>query len=226
MAGKHQQKTSNAPLVILIIVAVAVVGAIVGGAIFFMNGGLSIFKGEETTVAATTEAPSQTDAPAAQTTEAAATSAADETVETKAETEQTTSAEREQTTSAESSVKTEDEPIDIAVPTDPDVEVSYFNATFIPNGKVDDNLTGGSATLREVFGTGAAEGVLTFNSDGTFKDTLISSESNRGAYVVQDKTIHATYTNDRNMRIEVTEWDGDTPAQFNIQYGDFTVYFG
>ena len=218
MAGKHQQKTSNAPLVILIIVAVAVVGAIVGGAIFFMNGGLSIFKGEEPTVAATTEAPSQTDAPAAQTTEAAATSAADETVETKAETEQTTS--------AESSVKTEDEPIDIAVPTDPDVEVSYFNATFIPNGKVDDNLTGGSATLREVFGTGAAEGVLTFNSDGTFKDTLISSESNRGAYVVQDKTIHATYTNDRNMRIEVTEWDGDTPAQFNIQYGDFTVYFG
>ena len=218
MAGKHQQKTSNAPLVILIIVAVAVVGAIVGGASFFMNGGLSIFKGEETTVAATTEAPSQTDAPAAQTTEAAATSAADETVETKAETEQTTS--------AESSVKTEDEPIDIAVPTDPDVEVSYFNATFIPNGKVDDNLTGGSATLREVFGTGAAEGVLTFNSDGTFKDTLISSESNRGAYVVQDKTIHATYTNDRNMRIEVTEWDGDTPAQFNIQYGDFTVYFG
>lgn len=218
MAGKHQQKTSNAPLVILIIVAVVVVGAIVGGAIFFMNGGLSIFKGEETTVAATTEAPSQTDAPAAQTTEAAATSAADETVETKAETEQTTS--------AESSVKTEDEPINIAVPTDPDVEVSYFNATFIPNGKVDDNLTGGSATLREVFGTGAAEGVLTFNSDGTFKDTLISSESNRGAYVVQDKTIHATYTNDRNMRIEVTEWDGDTPAQFNIQYGDFTVYFG
>ena len=218
MAGKHQQKTSNAPLVILIIVAVAGVGALVSGAIFFMNGGLSIFKGEETTVAATTEALSQTDAPAAQTTEAAATSAADETVETKAETEQTTS--------AESSVKTEDEPIDIAVPTDPDVEVSYFNATFIPNGKVDDNLTGGSATLREVFGTGAAEGVLTFNSDGTFKDTLISSESNRGAYVVQDKTIHATYTNDRNMRIEVTEWDGDTPAQFNIQYGDFTVYFG
>ena len=106
------------------------------------------------------------------------------------------------------------------------ISQSYFNATFIPNGKVDDNLTGGSATLREVFGTGAAEGVLTFNSDGTFKDTLISSESNRGAYVVQDKTIHATYTNDRNMRIEVTEWDGDTPAQFNIQYGDFTVYFG
>ena len=42
MAGKHSQKGSNAPLVILIIVAVIVVGAIVGGAIFLMNGGLQL----------------------------------------------------------------------------------------------------------------------------------------------------------------------------------------
>ena len=217
MAGKHHQKTSNAPLIILIIVAVAVVAAIIGGAIFLMNGGLSIFKGEETTAAVTTEAVTQA-AAATQAAEEQTTAAAEEKTETKAQTEQTTS--------AESAVKTEDEPIDIAVPTDPGVEVSYFNATFIPNGKVDDNLTGGSATLREVFGAGYSEGVLTFNSDGTFKDTLISSEANRGAYVAQHNTIHATYTNDRNMRIEVTEWDGDTPSQFNIQYGDFTVYFG
>ena len=55
MAGKHSQKGSNAPLVILIVVAVIVVGAIVGGAIFLMNGGLSIFNKQETTAPVTTE---------------------------------------------------------------------------------------------------------------------------------------------------------------------------
>ena len=82
------------------------------------------------------------------------------------------------------------------------------------------------ATYYEKVGIKAGACSFTFNEDGTFKDTLISSESNRGAYVVQDKTIHATYTNDKNMRIEVTEWDGGTPSKFNIQYGDYTVYFG
>ncbi|MBQ5629749.1 MAG: hypothetical protein IIV15_00430 [Ruminococcus sp.] len=214
MAGKHSQKGSNAPLVILIVVAVIVVGAIVGGAIFLMNGGLSIFNKQETTAPVTTEVTASEAVPTTQADQAQTTAPA----ETKAQTEATTA--------ADEGVHTEDTPIDIAVPTDPGVEVSYFNATFIPNGDVDDNLTGGKATLREVFGSGYSDGVLSFNEDGTFKDTLISSESNRGAYVVQDKTIHATYTNDKNMRIEVTEWDGGTPSKFNIQYGDYTVYFG
>lgn len=216
MAGKHSQKSSNSSLIILIIVAVIVVGVIVGGAIFLMNGGLSVFKQDETTAPVTTEA----------VTEIAAPTTINEPVQATQAPAETKKADTEPTTSQDSGVHTDDNPVDVAVPTDPGVEVSYFNATFIPNGKVDDNLTGGSATLREVFGSGASEGILTFNEDGTFKDTLISSESNRGAYVVQDKTIHATYTNDKNMRIEVTEWDGDTPAEFNIQYGDFTVYFG
>ena len=215
MAGKHSQKSSNAPLVILIIVAILVVGAIVGAAIFFMNGGLSIFNQQETTAPAVTEVTTQAEAPTTQSAEAQTTAP-----------EETTKAQSEATTAPDEGVHTNDTPVDIAVPTDPGVEVSYFNATFIPNGKVDDNLTGGSATLREVFGSGYSDGVLTFNEDGTFKDTLISSESNRGAYVVQGKTIHATYTNDKNMRIEVTSWDGGTPSEFNIQYGDYTVYFG
>ena len=47
-----------------------------------------------------------------------------------------------------------------------------------------------------------------------------------GAYGVQGEKIHATYTNDKNMKIEVTEWDDGTPVSFQVIYGDCIVYFG
>ncbi|MBR1482775.1 MAG: hypothetical protein IJ598_07410 [Ruminococcus sp.] len=215
MAGKHSQKGSNGPLIVLIIVAVVVVAAIIAGAVFLMNGGLSLFQKQEstepTTVMTTTVAVPETTqaAPPEATTVAAEQPKPEET-----------------TVAPETGVPAEEEPIDIVVPTDEGVDITYFNATFIPNGKVEDAETGGTATLREVFGSGYSDGVLTFNSDGTFRDTLVSGDANRGAYVVQDKTIHATYTNDKNMRIEVTEWDGGTPVSFHIDYNGYIVYFG
>lgn len=219
MAGKHSQKSSNTSLIVLIIVAVVLVSALVGGAIFFMNGGLSKPGQQETTSSvASTAGDVTTEVSTQSAVGTEANSSQNETVS------QTSTG--EYTSHEESNTHMDDEPIDIAVPTDAGVEVRYFNATYIPNGKVVDNETGSSATLREVFGTGYHDGVLTFNNDGTFKDSLISNEANRGAYVVQDKTIHATYSNDKNMRIEVTEWDGDTPAAFQILYGNYTVYFG
>ena len=122
--------------------------------------------------------------------------------------------------------KPQESKIDVVVPMDDGVELTYFNASFIPNGKVEDTTSGQSVTLREAFGQSASDGVLTFNSDGTFRDTLISGEHNQGAYVVQNHIIHATYTNDKNMIIDVVEWDGDTPVRFTVLYGDFLVYFG
>lgn len=210
MAGKHMQKKSNVPLVILIIVAVIVIAAVVAGVIFFMNGGMSIFKNAEETPPAT-----------AATTIAAVPATQGSQTETKAD--ETT---QPVTAQAETGVPAEEGKIDVVVPMDEGVEPSYFDASFIPNGKVDDTMTGQSVTLREVFGQSAADGVLTFNSDGTFHDTLVSGEHNRGAYVVQKDVIHATYTNDKNMIIEVAEWDGGTPVRFTVLYGDFLVYFG
>ncbi len=214
MAGKHLQKQSNKPLVILIIVAIIVIAAIVAGVIFFMNGGMSMFKGEE----------QQTTAPAAATTSVIpeSTAAQQEQSETKAEDENEQSA----PTEAETGVAPQESKIDVVVPMDDGVELTYFNASFIPNGKVEDTTSGQSVTLREAFGQSASDGVLTFNSDGTFRDTLISGEHNQGAYVVQNHIIHATYTNDKNMIIDVVEWDGDTPVRFTVLYGDFLVYFG
>ncbi len=214
MAGKHLQKQSNKPLVILIIVAIIVIAAIVAGVIFFMNGGMSMFKGEE----------QQTTAPAAATTSVIpeSTAAQQEQSETKAEDEKEQSA----PTEAETGVAPQESKIDVVVPMDDGVESTYFNASFIPNGKVEDTTSGQSVTLREAFGQSASDGVLTFNSDGTFRDTLISGEHNQGAYVVQNHIIHATYTNDKNMIIDVVEWDGDTPVRFTVLYGDFLVSFG
>ena len=213
MAGKHLQKQSNKPLVILIIVAIIVIAAIVAGVIFFMNGGMSMFKGEEQQ--ATTEAVSTAVIPES-------TAAPDTQAETKAENAQEAPA----PTEAETGVAPQESKIDVAVPMEDGVEPTYFNASFIPNGKVEDTTSGQSVTLREAFGQSASDGVLTFNSDGTFRDTLVSGEHNQGAYVVQNHIIHATYTNDKNMIIDVVEWDGDTPVRFMVLYGDFLVYFG
>ena len=178
-----------------------------------MNGGMSLFKGEEqqsTTVAATTSAiPESTAAQQAQ-------------AETKADNTQ----EEPAPTEAETGVAPQESKIDVVVPMEDGVEPTYFNASFIPNGKVEDTTSGQSVTLREAFGQSASDGVLTFNSDGTFRDTLVSGEHNQGAYVVQNHIIHATYTNDKNMIIDVVEWDGDTPVRFTVLYGDFLVYFG
>ena len=130
------------------------------------------------------------------------------------------------TAPAETGVSRAEPQIDVQVPTDEGVPVSYFNATYIPSLTAKDVHTGEEVSLREAFGTNYANSTLTFNSDGTFRDTLTAGEADSGAYVVQGEKIHATYTNDKNMKIEVTEWDNGTPVSFQVIYGDCIVYFG
>jgi hypothetical protein len=78
-----------------------------------------------------------------------------------------------------------------------------------------------------VFGSGYnTSGVITFNNDGTFSDTIPSENARTGGYVVQNNKIIATYSDDKNMEITVTEWDGNTPASFYIVYAGYNVYFG
>ena len=218
MAGKHAQKGSNAPLVILIVVAVIVVAAIVGGVIFFMNGGMSLCGSKETQPA--TAAPETTLAVTAGETRPAP-------AETKPEEQSQEVSQGDNASQAETGVHAEEEgTINVLVPMEDGIEPTYFNASYVPNGKVDDTSTGQSVTLREVFGNDYNQGVLTFEQNGTFSDTLVSGEHNRGAYVVQNDKIHATYTNDKNMIIEVSEWDGGAPVRFTVLYGSFLVYFG
>lgn len=214
MAGKHSRKGSNKPLIILIIVAVVVIAAIVAGGIFLMNGGIPGMNNQQeatqvmtnpteaTTVAATTAVTSEGQTTASPVTEAATTAP------------------------AETGVSRAEPQIDVQVPTDEGVPVSYFNATYIPSLTAKDVHTGEEVSLREAFGTNYANSTLTFNSDGTFRDTLTAGEADSGAYVVQGEKIHATYTNDKNMKIEVTEWDNGTPVSFQVIYGDCIVYFG
>ena len=113
-------------------------------------------------------------------------------------------------------------------PTEKDGEITYFSGKFIPSGKVVDRLTNNNnATLREVFGEGYnAQGGITFNNDGTFLDALRPSHNNTGGYVVQNNKIIATYSDDINMDITVTEWNGNAPKSFYVVYADYEVYFG
>ena len=224
MAGKHSRKGSNKPLIILIIVAVVVIAAIVAGGIFLMNGGIPGMNNQQeatqvmtnpteaTTVAATTAAASEGQTTASPVTEAATTAPA-ETGVSRVEPQ------------IDVQVPT-DEGVPVQVPTDEGVPVSYFNATYIPSLTAKDVHTGEEVSLREAFGTNYANSTLTFNSDGTFRDTLTAGEADSGAYVVQGEKIHATYTNDKNMKIEVTEWDNGAPVSFQVIYGDCIVYFG
>ena len=103
-------------------------------------------------------------------------------------------------------------------------DAALFNATFLPY-KAIDTYTDAEVSLKEVFGSSFSAGTVTFNDDGTFKDTLVYSSANSGAYSVLDNKISATYSNDKNMQIEVLEWNEATPSEFIINYGGYNVYF-
>lgn len=213
MAGKHSrkpEKQSKAGLIIIIIAAVLVLAA-VGTGIFFLTQ-----KGGEDEPAS----------PHTQTTVLPASEAVTTVSGSDAPTTQPTTGAEETTVPQETGVAYHTKSVDIEVPTEANAEVTYFNATFIPNGYVEDKYTGQQTTLREVFGTSYSEGAITFNSNGTFYDTLDSSGESSGAYIVQNGTITATTASDRNLDISVSEWDGNTPVKFSIDYGDFVVYFG
>lgn len=204
MAGRHSAKTSKKPIVIIcIVIAVIIIGVIC--AVIFFNSGSKPANTTSTTTQQTTSTVQSTSVESAQTTL------------------QPTESEQP-TTQSETFAGETSEASKVVVPTQGGQEVSYFNATYVPYKAVDSS-TNEECTLREVFGSAFSQGVITFNSDGTFTDSVTSSSANSGAYAVEGDKIVATYTNDKNMSVKVASWEGDTPLELIINYGGYDVYF-
>ena len=204
MAGRHSAKTSKKPIVIICIVtAVIIIGVIC--AVIFFNSGSKPANTTSTTTQQTTSTVQSTSVESAETTL------------------QPTESEQP-TTQSETFAGETSEVSKVVVPTQGGQEVSYFNATYVPYKAVDSS-TNEECTLREVFGSAFSQGVITFNSDGTFTDSVTSSSANSGAYAVEGDKIVATYTNDKNMSVKVASWEGDTPSELIINYGGYDVYF-
>lgn len=204
MAGRHSAKTSKKPIVIICIVtAVIIIGVIC--ALIFFNSGSKPENTTSTTSQQTTSTVHSTSVESAQTTL------------------QPTESEQP-TTQSETFAGETSEVSKVVVPTQGGQEVSYFNATYVPYKAVDSS-TNEECTLREVFGSAFSQGVITFNSDGTFTDSVTSSSANSGAYAVEGDKIVATYSNDKNMSVKVASWEGDTPSELIINYGGYDVYF-
>ena len=204
MAGRHSAKTSKKPIVIICIVAAVIIIGVICALIFF-NSSSKPANTTSTTTQQTTSTVQSTSVESAQTTL------------------QPTESELPTTQSETFAVETS-EVSKVVVPTKSGQEVSYFNATYVPY-KAIDSSTNEECTLREVFGSAFSQGVITFNSDGTFTDSVTSSSANSGAYAVEGDAIVATYSNDKNMSVKVASWDGDTPSELIINYGGYDVYF-
>ena len=201
MAGRHSAKTSKAPAIIITIIAV-VVAVTIGIVIFLNMGNKPNSNSTETTTEATTVQVANN--------------------ENVSDSQQVI----EETTKEEGVPipDNEEENVDVVVPTNGNAEVRYFNATYVPSYAVNADSEE-ECSLKEVFGSSYAGGVITFNEDGTFTDSLTSLNANSGAYVVEGDSITATYSNDKNMTIEVEVWDNGTPLEFHINYGGYEVYF-
>lgn len=204
MAGRHSAKSSKKPLVIICIAAAVIIIGVVCAVIFF-NSGSKPANTNQATTQQTTSTVQLTSAESADTTL------------------QPTTAEQP-TTQVESFTGETSEVPKVVVPTQSGQEVSYFNATYVPY-KAIDSSTNEECSLREVFGSSFSQGVITFNSDGTFTDSVTSSSVDSGAYAVEGDTIVATYSNDKNMSVKVVSWEGDTPSELIINYGGYDVYF-
>lgn len=204
MVGRHSAKSSKKPLVIICIVAAVIIIGVVC-AVIFLNSGLN---------------PANTDSSTAQQTPSTVQSISTESADTTIQSATTV----QPTTQIESFTGETSEVPKVVVPTQSGQEVRYFNATYVPY-KAIDSSTNEECSLREVFGSAFSQGVITFNSDGTFTDSVTSSSVDSGAYAVEGDTIVATYSNDKNMSVKVASWEGDTPSELIINYGGYDVYF-
>lgn len=216
MAGRHSakpEKKSKVPLIIIIAVAVAVIAGVIV-LIIFLNGNGQKPTADNTETTVVTSTAEETN----QSTVVTTTSVADE----------SSSSETQNSAEYHSSDETlppeTEESVNVVVPTNGGAKKDGFNATYIPYKAVDPD-SGDDVPLREFFGTSYADGVMTFNSDGTFRDGLISSSANSGAYIVEDNTMTATYANDKNITITINSWEDDAPSDFTVHYNGCDVYF-
>lgn len=212
MSGKHSAKSSKMP--VIIITAVIVVIAAIVCVLIFINP----FGNKETHQNTTTADISSTAAEQQISTEPSTVSENSEntTVESSASEDPT-----ENSSPAETTVDNKD----IVVPTvSGETQGDKFSAEFTPylakNSNSDEEYS-----LKDVFGTAYDGGGFSFDSNGTFTDNTTSYSVNSGAYIVEGNNIVVTYSNDKNLIIKVSEWNGNVPAEIIINYGGIDVYF-
>lgn len=221
MAGKHAAPESGSKKAVFIVITVIASLAVIGAAAFFVYTNFFMNKSDDkkdvqpTTVSATTVSTSASD-----TTEDNGQASSTDLPDNPPATEEPAATDEHQA----------DTTVDINIPTEEGSTITHFNASYAPNGEVINLATGESATLRDVFGSTYPGGVLTFNDDGTFTDTIGGTGVDSGEYNVENGVIKATYVYDRNMDITVTSWNDDnSPSEFYITYGSegdgFRVYF-
>lgn len=203
MSENRYKKNSKAPMIILIVVSIIVVAGIIC-AIIFLNGN-SNPKHPEDLIVETTIVQILTDG----------------TQDTQYQTEGSSDVENHTHANDQSQQSSEA----VVVPTISGGEQgNYFSASFSPSSAVD-TFTDTNCSLKEVFGSSYSGGSISFNSDGTFSDNLSLTGASTGAYAVEGGKIVATYTNDKNYIITVSEWNGDVPAEIIINIGGYDVYF-
>lgn len=108
----------------------------------------------------------------------------------------------------------------------------FFSGVYAPDSRAEDIATGDVVHVRALFGSGYTDGVLTFDSDGAFSDTLVTPEGRTGTYRAEGDNIRLVGLSGQAPEITVTAWkdDGVTPATFCAVYktaGDtgYRVYF-
>lgn len=215
MSGKHAVKSSKKSLIIIICVVV-LVAVIAGAVILFMN-----LSGKNNNSATTVPT-------------SAASTAADNTNSTQNVSDSVSETTQPATKSGEASQEpteqgftseSSDNDSEIVVPTiSGEEQKPKFSATLVPYYAKDENSSK-EVSLRDLFGSAYSGGGFTFNEDGTFIDGITNTSANSGAYIVEGDNIIITYSNDKNVIAAVTEWNGNVPKEFTVNFGGITVSF-
>lgn len=215
MSGRHAANSSKKPLII-VICAVVLVALIAGAVILFMN-----FSGKNDNSATTVPTSAiSTTAVNIDSTQNISGSASEPT-QPAAESGETSQEPTEQGFTSESS----DNDSEIVVPTiSGEEQKPKFSATLVPYYAKDENSSE-EVSLRDLFGSAYSGGGFTFNEDGTFIDGITNTSANSGAYIVEGDNIIITYSNDKNVIAAVTEWNGNVPKEFTVNFGGITVSF-
>lgn len=212
MRGRHAANSSKKPLII-VICAIVLVALIAGAVILFMN-----FSGKNDNSATTVP-----------------TSAISTTAVNTDPTQNISDSVSETTQPATESGVTSQEPTEQGFTSDNDSEIVVptisgeeqkpkFSATLVPYYAKDENSSE-EVSLRDLFGSAYSGGGFTFNEDGTFIDGITNTSANTGAYIVEGDNIIITYSNDKNVIAAVTEWNGNVPKEFTVNFGGITVSF-
>lgn len=215
MSGRHAANSSKKPLII-VICAVVLVALIAGSVILFMN-----FSGKNDNSATTV--PTSAISTTAVNTDSTQniSGSASEPTQPAAESGETSQEPTEQGFTSESS----DNDSEIVVPTiSGEEQKPKFSATLVPYYAKDENSSE-EVSLRDLFGSAYSGGGFTFNEDGTFIDGITNTSANSGAYIVEGDNIIITYSNDKNVIAAVTEWNGNVPKEFTVNFGGITVSF-